>query len=139
MMFVISQDGIKQEQRKELMELAAISPEDQVGILNLFYLGVTLLQGAQAKKKKAEKKKVADPRFTSSCPPPLPPARPRLAPLPLRQPLALATPLCPATGGRRLRRLALRAAAQEDTRGGAGRRALGAGLSVHEAAARGRP
>ena len=53
MQFVISQDGIKQEQRRELMDLAAISPEDQVGILNLFYLGVTLLQGtASAKKKK---------------------------------------------------------------------------------------
>lgn len=60
MQFVISQDGIKQEQRRELMELAAISPEDQVGILNLFYLGVTLLQGTAVKKKKADKKKGAD-------------------------------------------------------------------------------
>ena len=36
MMFVISQDGIQAEQRKELMELADISPEDQLAVLNLF-------------------------------------------------------------------------------------------------------
>lgn len=57
MLYVISQDGIKQDERRQLMELAGILPEDQVAILNLFYLGVTLLQGTAAAKKKRDTKK----------------------------------------------------------------------------------
>ena len=44
LLFIITQEGVQPKERKELMELAGIQPEDQVAILNLFYLGVTLLQ-----------------------------------------------------------------------------------------------
>ena len=55
MIYVATQDGIKQDERRQLLNLAGISPEDQVAILNLFYLNVTMLQGTKEKK---EKKKV---------------------------------------------------------------------------------
>ena len=71
MMFVISQDGIQAEQRKELMELADISPEDQLAVLNLFYMGVTLLQGAAARKRKVERKRGAEGYDVSRFVPPL--------------------------------------------------------------------
>lgn len=55
MALVITQRGIKQHERRELIELAALSPEDQVPILNLFYLGVSLLHGVKgASKGRAE-------------------------------------------------------------------------------------
>jgi len=56
MIYVSTQDGIKQDERRQLLQLAGISPEDQVAILNLFYLNVTLLQGTKDKKKPAAKK-----------------------------------------------------------------------------------
>jgi len=57
MIYLISQDGIKQDERRQLMELAGISPEDQAAILNLFHLGVTLLHGTASPKKRASPKK----------------------------------------------------------------------------------
>ena len=56
MIYVITQDGIRQEERRELNRLAGISPEDQVAILNLFYLQVTLLQGTSSRKRGAAKR-----------------------------------------------------------------------------------
>eukprot|EP00326_Haptolina_ericina_P017194 CAMPEP_0181195132 /NCGR_PEP_ID=MMETSP1096-20121128/14712_1 /TAXON_ID=156174 ORGANISM="Chrysochromulina ericina, Strain CCMP281" /NCGR_SAMPLE_ID=MMETSP1096 /ASSEMBLY_ACC=CAM_ASM_000453 /LENGTH=566 /DNA_ID=CAMNT_0023284691 /DNA_START=96 /DNA_END=1796 /DNA_ORIENTATION=+ len=53
MIYVITQDGIKSEERRQLMSLANISPEDQLTILNLVNLGVTMMQGT---KKKVPKK-----------------------------------------------------------------------------------
>ena len=47
--YVITQEGIKQDERRHLNAIAGISPEDQVAILNLFYLGVTLLQGTPSR------------------------------------------------------------------------------------------
>jgi syntaxin-binding protein 1 len=55
MIYVITQEGIRQDERRQLNQLAGISPEDQVAILNLFYLNVTLLQGT-AKKRQASKR-----------------------------------------------------------------------------------
>lgn len=55
MIYIITQDGIKPEERRELIELAGIMPEDQVAILNLFYLDVTMLHGFNASKRKKEK------------------------------------------------------------------------------------
>jgi len=59
MIYLISQDGIKQDERRQLMELAGISPEDQAAILNLFHLGVTLLHGTASPKKRASPKKTS--------------------------------------------------------------------------------
>jgi len=56
MVYLISQDGIKMDERRQLMELANIAPEDHAAILNLFHLGVTLLSGTSIKKKAAPKK-----------------------------------------------------------------------------------
>ena len=56
MIYVITQDGIKQEERRELSRLADISPEDQVAILNLFYLQVTLLHGTSSRKRGVAKR-----------------------------------------------------------------------------------
>ena len=50
MIYVNTQDGIKQDERRQLLTLAGIAPEDQVAILNLFYLNVTLLQGTGQKR-----------------------------------------------------------------------------------------
>ena len=60
MIYVITQDGIKQEERRQLNHIAGISPEDQVAILNLYYLTVTLLQGTGAKKGKGAAKAKAN-------------------------------------------------------------------------------
>jgi len=59
MLYIISQEGIKDGDRKRLMEMAKVSSSEQSCISNLRYLGVTLLKGAQAKKKQklSEKKK----------------------------------------------------------------------------------
>ena len=56
MIYVITQDGIRQDERRQLMQLAGISPEDQDAIINLFYLNVTLLQGTSHKKGAGKKK-----------------------------------------------------------------------------------
>jgi len=59
MLYIISQEGIKDSEKKRLLDLGKITAEEQSYISNLRYLGVTLLKGAQAKKKKqmSEKKK----------------------------------------------------------------------------------
>jgi len=59
MLYIISQEGIKDGDRKRLMELAQVTAVEQSYISNLRYLGVTLLKGTQAKKKKqmSDKKK----------------------------------------------------------------------------------
>ena len=57
MIYVTTQDGIKQDDRKKLLTLAGIAAEDQVAILNLFYLGVTLLQGTKPRKDAAAARK----------------------------------------------------------------------------------
>lgn len=66
MIYVNTQDGIKQDERRQLLTLAGIAPEDQVAILNLFYLNVTLLQGTVAKKKGAKKDKAAEATYDVS-------------------------------------------------------------------------
>ena len=48
-----------QDERRQLMELAGISPEDQAAILNLFHLGVTLLHGTASPKKRPSPKKTS--------------------------------------------------------------------------------
>jgi len=59
MLFIISQEGIKDADRKRLMDMAKISFEDQACISNLRYLGVTLLRATKGstKKKSKDKKK----------------------------------------------------------------------------------
>jgi len=49
MAYVITQDGIKSEERRQLMQLAGIQPEDQLTILALVNLGVTMMQGTKKK------------------------------------------------------------------------------------------
>lgn len=44
MLYIISQEGIKDSDRKRIMDLAKISFEDQSCISNLRYLGVTLMK-----------------------------------------------------------------------------------------------
>ena len=56
MIYMITQEGIRQDERRQLIQLAGISPEDQDAIINLFFLNVTLLQGT-AKTKRAGPKK----------------------------------------------------------------------------------
>ena len=56
MTYTITQDGIRQDERRQLIQLAGISPEDQDAIINLFYLSVTLLQGTAHKKRSGAKK-----------------------------------------------------------------------------------
>jgi len=57
MLYIVSQEGIKDSDRKRLMELASISNDDQGCISNLRFLGVTLLKGAKAKKIQSKEKK----------------------------------------------------------------------------------
>lgn len=42
MTYIISQEGIRDDDRRRLIDAAGLSPEDQTAIVNLFYLGVTL-------------------------------------------------------------------------------------------------
>ncbi len=56
MLYIISQEGIKDSDRKRLMELAKIENLDQGSISNLRYLGVTLLQAAKGSRKKSKDK-----------------------------------------------------------------------------------
>jgi syntaxin-binding protein 1 len=44
MLYIISQEGIKDGERKRLMDLAKVTQEEQSYISNLRYLGVTLLK-----------------------------------------------------------------------------------------------
>lgn len=58
--YIISQEGIKDQDRKRLMELAKVSIQDQAVIANISALGVTLNKGAKGKsksKKDSKKKK----------------------------------------------------------------------------------
>jgi len=57
MIYIISQEGIKDQDRKRLMDLAKISNQEQAAIANLFYLGVTLNKASKGHKKKESKKK----------------------------------------------------------------------------------
>ena len=54
LLFIITQEGVQPKERKELMELAGIQPEDQVAILNLGRLGVNLLKGSSAASKRTK-------------------------------------------------------------------------------------
>jgi len=68
MLYIISQEGIKESDRKKLMQLAGISTEDQSSILNLRYLGITLTKATKtraSKKEKKEKKKEGQRRRTT--------------------------------------------------------------------------
>jgi len=56
MIYIISQEGIKEQDRKRLMDLAKISNQEQNSIANLYYLGVNLMKGAKGKRKNASKK-----------------------------------------------------------------------------------
>jgi len=61
--YIVSQEGIKDSDRKRLLEFAAISSEDERCIANLKFLGVTLSKPPQAKNKqkvKEKKKKKGD-------------------------------------------------------------------------------
>lgn len=57
MLYVISQGGVKDQDRKRLMDLAKVSIQDQKAIANLFHLGVTINKGKKAKKDTKKKKK----------------------------------------------------------------------------------
>lgn len=46
MAYIITQEGIRDDDRKRLIEAAGLSPEDQTALVNLKFLGVTLLRGA---------------------------------------------------------------------------------------------
>jgi syntaxin-binding protein 1 len=55
--YIISQEGIKDQDRKRLMELAKVSVQDQTTIANISSLGVTLNKGAKGKSKKKDSKR----------------------------------------------------------------------------------
>jgi hypothetical protein len=57
MLYIVSQEGIKDADRKRLMDLANISIDDQGCISNLRFLGVTLLKAPRAKKTQTKEKK----------------------------------------------------------------------------------
>jgi len=57
MLYIISQEGIKDSDRKRLVEMAQISNQEQAAISNLFYLGVTLAKGGKGKRKSRDSKK----------------------------------------------------------------------------------
>ncbi|KAG8461329.1 hypothetical protein KFE25_010516 [Diacronema lutheri] len=57
MIYIISQEGIRDDDRRRLMDAAGLSPDDQAAIVNLFYLGVTLSRGAS--KATASRRKTA--------------------------------------------------------------------------------
>lgn len=58
MIYIISQEGIKDTDRKKLMDIAKLSMDEQAAISNLRYLGVTLLKGAKSQtNSKVDKKK----------------------------------------------------------------------------------
>jgi len=57
MLYIISQEGIKDSDRKRLVELAQISNQEQAAISNLFYLGVSLAKSGKGKRKSRDSKK----------------------------------------------------------------------------------
>lgn len=57
MIYVISQGGVKDQDRKRLMDLAKISISEQRAIANLFHLGVTINKTGKPTKKDTDKKK----------------------------------------------------------------------------------
>jgi len=57
MLYIISQEGIKDADRRRVMDLAKISFEDQACITNLRYLGVTLMKATRGSRKKSSKDK----------------------------------------------------------------------------------
>lgn len=56
MLFIISQEGMKEQDRRRMMEYASLSAKDQAAISNLYYLGVTLNKSIQRSSKKKKKK-----------------------------------------------------------------------------------
>jgi len=68
MLYIISQEGIKDSDRKRLMELAKVPPQDQSAIANLRYLGVTLMKGTKAKKTQKVKDKSKSKQRTDAPP-----------------------------------------------------------------------
>jgi len=63
MLYVISQEGLKDSDRKRIMDLAKVSHRDQNAITNLKYLGVSLVRAAKGNKKpktKSSKKARSD-------------------------------------------------------------------------------
>jgi len=69
MLYIISQEGVKDADRKRLFEIANISPADQAMIANLSYLGVTLSKGSSKSKPKSDKEKKKKQRKTEDSPP----------------------------------------------------------------------
>jgi len=57
MTYIISQSGVKDDDRKRLMEAANIPVETQNTISNLFYVGVTLSKGSSSAQKEPKSKK----------------------------------------------------------------------------------
>jgi hypothetical protein len=57
MLFIISQEGMKEVDRKRMMDYASLTPRDQAAISNLYFLGVTLTKAATRGRKKKEKKR----------------------------------------------------------------------------------
>jgi len=57
MIYVISQGGVKDQDRKRLMDLAKISVAEQKSIANLYHLGVQINKPKKAKKDTKKKKK----------------------------------------------------------------------------------
>eukprot|EP01116_Phalansterium_solitarium_P008929 TRINITY_DN228_c0_g1_i1.p1 TRINITY_DN228_c0_g1~~TRINITY_DN228_c0_g1_i1.p1 ORF type:complete len:622 (-),score=229.14 TRINITY_DN228_c0_g1_i1:152-2017(-) len=55
--YIISQEGIKDSDRRRLIEAARMKVADTAIITNLRYLGVSLAKGAKGKKEKKDKKK----------------------------------------------------------------------------------
>jgi len=55
--YIVSQEGIKDADRRRLLEFASISNEDENSIANLRYLGITLTKPPQAKNKQKVKEK----------------------------------------------------------------------------------
>lgn len=57
MIYIITQEGIKDTDRKMLMQAAGLGNDEEKALLNLFYLGVTLSKGTKASAKKKNNKK----------------------------------------------------------------------------------
>ena len=58
MLYIISQEGIKDSDRRELMRIASVPTEKEVAIANMHFLGVKLTRSkSKAKKSKAKKSK----------------------------------------------------------------------------------
>eukprot|EP01133_Synstelium_polycarpum_P010259 gene10259-11964_t len=51
MIYIITQEGVKDADRKKLLDMAGLNQVEQSSISNLFYLGVTMVKGAKGKQK----------------------------------------------------------------------------------------